>query len=86
VSQLYRDLKIRTSEFLVESEPVKLTLLDEFLLWIERLCNEAEIYYYWNKVERTRQVPSRKIVVIGGTVYVHPQMLIVLEDSIKNLK
>lgn len=81
----YRELKIVTNPYLVEQEPVELDLIDKFFLFVERLCNEADIYYYWRKVETTREVPSKKVVVMGGTIYVHPQMLANIKTTLADL-
>lgn len=81
----YRGLKIVTNPYLVEQEPVELDLIDKFFLFVEKLCNEADIYYCWRKVETTREVPSKKVVVMGGAVYVHPQMLASIKATLADL-
>jgi hypothetical protein len=79
----FNGLKIVTSSHLVEYETIPLTLLDSFFLWVERLCNEADIYYYWKKVQPTREVPSKKVLIIGNTMYIHPAPLITLKAGIE---
>lgn len=83
---MYNGLKIVTSPHLTETEPVALTLLDRFFLFVERLCSEAEIYYYWKIVRTTREVPSKKAIVIGDTIFIHPQMLVSLKTRIKEFE
>jgi len=82
---LYNGLRIVTSLHLVDVERIPLTLLDSFFLWIERLCNEADIYYYWRRVKTTREVPSKKAIIIGDTIYIHPHTLVNLKSNLDSL-
>lgn len=79
---LYSGLSIVTNPYLTETETETrpLSLLDKFFLFVERLCSEAEIYYYW------RVVPSKKAVIIGNTIYIHPAMLISLKAKLKEFE
>jgi len=62
--------RVIVSNYLLDEQPRKLTRRERFWLWIERLCDQAEIYYYGPKIKRTEPAPS---YLIANYLYVTPR-------------
>lgn len=56
--------------YLPDEQPRKLTRRERFWVWIESLCDRAEVYYYGPKIKRTEPAP---VYLIGRDLYVSPR-------------
>jgi hypothetical protein len=59
--------RVIVSDFLPDEQQRRLTRRERFWVWIEDLCDRAEIYYYGPKIKRTEPAPS---YLIGHDLYV----------------
>ena len=62
--------RVFVRDFLPDEQPRKLTRRERFWLWVESLCDRAEVYYYGLKIKRTEPAPS---YLIGRDLYVTPR-------------
>lgn len=59
--------RVVVSNYLPNEHPRKLTRRERFWLWVESLCDRAEIYYYGPRIKRTEPAPS---YLIGQDLYI----------------
>lgn len=66
-----RGVRVFVSDYLPDEQPRKLTRRERFWLWVESLCDQAEIYYYGPKIKRTEPAPA---YLVGRDLYVPRRM------------
>lgn len=59
--------RVIMSDYLLDEQPRKLTRRERFWLWVESLCDRAEIYYYGPRIKKTEPAPS---YLIGQDLYI----------------
>lgn len=59
--------RVFVSPHLPDEQPRKLTRRERFWLWVESLCDRAEIYYYGPRIKRTEPAPA---YLIGRDLYI----------------